>query len=287
MRTSLALPAFLLTFFAHAQTEVRNATYAFAGGVYPTYSVVFADVDADDVEKYMKERLKPISLEMGGKKEIMSIGTRLPEVSADTLRVFVKTEQAGKGTDVTAHVAFRADNAFVGPESPETQREACRSWVYQQALMLKRTIVQEEVEASQKQLDRLQDDLAGLIKDKVHLENALEKSERKTAEDQLEHEQVTGESKLMAQRIGTKRQEMAGAPSEAMTKDFEALEKEQEKLTHKAAKLAEDIADGRKKNEDLQYQIKLNILNQDLKNKEITAQGKVVKDLVLKQAAID
>ncbi len=287
MKTSLTLPALLFAFLAHAQTEVRNTSYAFAGGVYPTFSVAFTDVDAGDVEKYMKERLKPISLDLGGKKEVMSIGTRLPEVSSDTLRVFVKTEQAGKGTDVTAHVAFRVQNAFVGPESGETQREACRSWVYQQALMLKRSLVQEQVETSQKQLDRLQDDLAGLVKDKVRLENAFEKNERKTTEDQQESEQVVGESKLMAERIAAKKQEMAAAPSEALTKDFEALEKEQEKLTHKAAKLAEDIADGRKKSEDLQYQIKLNILNQDLKNKEITAQGKVVKDLVLKQAAID
>lgn len=287
MRTSLALLALLFTFFAQAQTEVRNMSCAFAGGMYPTFSVVFADVDADDVEKYMKERLKPISLDMGGKKEIMSIGTRLPEVSSDTLRVFVKAEQAGKGTNVTAHVAFRVQNAFVGPESDETQREACRKWVYEQALMLKRNIIQEEVEASQKQLDRLQDDLAGSVKDKVRLENALEKNERKTTEDQLESEQVVGEGKLMAERIGTKRQEMAAAPSEALSKDFEALIKEHEKLTHKAAKLAEDIADGKKKSEDLRYQIKLNLLNQDLKSKEITAQGKVVKELVIKQAAID
>lgn len=287
MRSSFSFPAILLTVLVQAQTEVRNTTFAFSGGVYPTFSVVLADIDAGDVEKYMKERLKPISLELGGKKEVMSIGTRLPAVSADTMRVFVKAEQAGKGGDVTTHVAFRLNNAFVGPESGEKERAGCREWVYQQAVMLKKNIAQEKAEEEQKQLDRLQADLADLIKDKVRLENALEKNDRKVADDQREREQVDGEGKLMAERVAAKRQEMNTAPSEQLTKDHESLEKEQEKLTHKAAKLAEDIADGRKKSEELQYEVKLNLLNQDLKNKEIAGQSKVVKEMVEKQAAID
>ena len=287
MRSSFFFLAIHLTALAQAQTEVRNTTFAFSGGQYPTFSVVFADIDAGDVEKYMKERLKPISLELGGKKEVMSIGTRLPAVSADTMRVFVKAEQAGKGGDVTTHVAFRLNNAFVGPESAELERAGCRDWVYQQAVMLKKNIAQEKAEEEQKQLDRLQTDLADLIKDKVRLENALDKNERKVADDQREREQVDGEGKLMAERVAAKRQEMNTAPSEQLTKDHASLEKEQEKLTHKAAKLAEDIADGRKKSEELQYGIKLNLLNQDLKNKEIAGQSKVVKEMVEKQAAID
>ncbi len=287
MRSSLFFLAIHLTALAQAQTEVRNTTFAFSGGQYPTFSVVFADIDAGDVEKYMKERLKPISLELGGKKEIMSIGTRLPAVSGDTMRVFVKAEQAGKGGDVTTHVAFRLNNSFIGPESAEQERTGCRDWVYQQAVMLKKNIAQEKADEEQKRLDHLQSDLAGLIKDKVRLENALEKNDRKVSDDQREREQVDGEGKLMAERVAAKRQEMNTAPSEQLTKDHESLEKEQEKLTHKAAKLAEDIADGRKKSEELQYEIKLNQLNQDLKNKEIAGQSKVVKEMVEKQAAID
>lgn len=287
MRSSLFFLGMHLAALVQAQTEVRNTTFAYSGGVYPAFSVVFADIDAGDVEKYMRERLKPISLELGGKKEVMSIGTRIPAVSADTMRVFVKAEQAGKGGDVTTHVAFRLNNAFVGPESAEKELAGCREWVYQQAVMLKKNIAQEKAEEEQKQLDRLQADLADLIKDKARLENALEKNDRKVADDQREREQVEGEGKLMAERVAAKRQEMNTAPSEQLTKDHESLEKEQEKLTHKAAKLAEDIADGRKKSEELQYGIKLNLLNQDLKNKEIAGQSKVVKEMVEKQATID
>ncbi len=287
MRSSLFFLGMHLAALVQAQTEVRNTTFTYSGGVYPAFSVVFADIDAGDVEKYMRERLKPISLELGGKKEVMSIGTRIPAVSADTMRVFVKAEQAGKGGDVTTHVAFRLNNAFVGPESAEKELAGCREWVYQQAVMLKKNIAQEKAEEEQKRLDRLQADLADLVKDKARLENALEKNDRKVADDQREREQVEGEGKLMAERVAAKRQEMNTAPSEQLTKDHESLEKEQEKLTHKAAKLAEDIADGRKKSEELQYGIKLNLLNQDLKNKEIAGQSRVVKEMVEKQATID
>lgn len=287
MKTSFTLVTLFLTLSALAQTEVREGPHAFADGVYPSYSVVFAGTDDGYVEKFMRDRLKPVSTDMGGKKEVMSSGTRLPEVSNGMMRVFVKAEQAGKGGDVTAHVAFMVNNVFVGPESEEAVRKGCHDWVYQQAVMLKRSIVQDEVESSQKTLDRLHEDLAGLVKDKARLENNLEKNDRKVDDDQREREQVDGESKLMGERVAAKRQQMAAAPSEALTKEFDDLEKEQEKLTHKVAKLTEDIADGRKKSEELQYQIKLNLLEQDLKTKEITAQGKVVKDLVIKQAAMD
>lgn len=287
MRNSLTLLAIGISLLLQAQTEVRNASFTFAGGVYPTYSVVFNGTDKAAVEKWFREQLKPISADMGGKKEVMSIGTRLPEVSSDTLRVFVKGDQPKGGKDVTAHVAFRVNNAFVGPDNDERQREGCRNWMYQNSVMLKKNIAQKDLEAGQKRLAHLEGELAGLVKDKDRAQSSIEKTQHNIVEDEQAKVGAEGEGKIMETTVEAKKQEVATSPSEENTKELQALMKEQEKLKKRAVKLTADIADDKKKIEDLQFQIKQNLSEQDAKAKAIEAQKKVVEELTTKLAGIN
>lgn len=283
----LALLAALVTTLSHGQTEVRNASFTFTGGVYPTYSVVFNGTDAGTVEKWFKDQLKPISADMGGKKEVMSIGTRLPEVSSDTMRVFVRASQLKGSKDVTAHVAFRVNNAFIGPDNEERQREGCRSWMYQNSVMLKKNIAQDHLETERKKLAVLEDELAGLVKEKDRAEHSIEKTQRNINDAGIEKIGTEGESKMMETQVESKRQEVATATTEENNKELQDLLKDQEKLRKKTAKLTEDIADGNKKIDDLQFGIKKNLAAQDAKNKAIDAQRKLVEDLTAKLEAIN
>lgn len=287
MKKPLALLALFSAFAVSAQTQVRNASFTFAGGVYPTYSVVFNGTDKATVEKWFKDQLKPISADMAGKKEVMSIGTRLPEVSSDTMRVFVKADQVKGGKEVTAHVAFRVNMAFVGPDNDERQREGCRDWMYQNSVMLKKNIAQDELEAGRKQLGVLEGELAGLVKEKDRAQNAIEKTENRIMEDEKERIDTEGASKTMETTVDSKKQEVASASTEENTKELQSLLKEQDKLKRKSVKLTESIADGKKKIEDLQFQIKQNLAAQDTKSKAIVSQKKVVEELTAKLAGID
>lgn len=287
MRNSLTLLATVATLVLQAQTEVRNASFAFAGGVYPTYSVVFNGSDKAAAEKWFKDQLRSISADMGGKKEVMSIGTRLPEVSGDTMRVFVKADQPKGSTDVTVHAAFRVNMAFVGPDNEERQREGCRKWMYQNSVMLKKNIAQKELEAGQKRLSNLESDLAGLVKDKDRAQSSIEKTQHKMVKKEKEKVGTEGEGKMMETTAEAKKQDVATSPSEENTKQLQSLMKEQEKLKKKAVKLTEDIADGKKKIEDLQFQIKQNLAEQDTKAKAIEAQKKVMEELTTKLAGVN
>lgn len=287
MRTPSVLFALVTALAANAQTEVRTASYAFAGGVYPTFSVVFTGTDAAGVEKWFKEQLKPISADMGGKKEVMSIGTRLPEVSSDTMRVFVKAVQQKGAKEVTAHVAFRVNNAFVGPDNDERQREGCRSWMYQNSVMLKRQLAQRELDAGQRMQARMEDDLALLVKEKGRAENTIEKTRERIVEYEKERIDTEAASSKMETTVASKQQEVTTAATEENQKELRSLQKEQEKLRKKTAKLTEAIADGRKKVEDLQFAIKQNLSAQDAKAKEIEAQKKVVEELRSKLAKVN
>ena len=287
MRNSLTLLATVATLVLQAQTEVRNASFAFAGGVYPTYSVVFNGSDKAAAEKWFKDQLRSISADMGGKKEVMSIGTRLPEVSGDTMRVFVKADQPKGSTDVTVHAAFRVNMAFVGPDNEERQREGCRKWMYQNSVMLKKNIAQKELEAGQKRLSNLESDLAGLVKDKDRAQSSIEKTQHKMVKKEKEKVGTEGEGKMMETTAEAKKQDVVTSPSEENTKQLQSLMKEQEKLKKKAVKLTEDIADGKKKIEDLQFQIKQNLAEQDTKAKAIEAQKKVMEELTTKLAGVN
>lgn len=287
MKKLFALIACANVFTLFAQTEVRNASYTFAGGVYPTYSVVFTGTDKATVEKWFKDQLKPVSAELGGKKEVMSIGTRLPEVSGDTIRVFVKADQPKGSKDVTAHVAYRVNMAFVGPDNDERQREGCRNWMYQNSVMLKKNIAQKDLEAGQKQLGILEDEMAGLLKEKDRAQNNIEKTQRNIIDAEKDKVGAEGESKIMETTIDAKKQQVATSPTEENTKELQSLMKDQEKLRKKTQKLAQDIEDGKKKVEDLQFQIKQNLAAQDTKGKAIEAQKKVVEELTAKLAGIN
>lgn len=287
MRKHLFHLALVLPLFIHAQTEVRTSSYTFSTGVCPTMSVVLNKAEARQVESWYKDRLKPISADISTKKELMAVGVRLPEVSSDTIRVYVKADQPKKSTDVTLHVAFRVNNAFIGPDSDERQREGCRNWMYQNAVMLKKELAQKEVDAATKALHLLESDLAMLVKEKDRAQNGIEKTQRNKTSDEQEKAATEGESTAMVTRVDAKKQEVASGPTETNTKELQSMLKEQEKLKRRTEKLTKDIESGKKKIEDLQFQIKKNLEDQDAKGRAIEAQKKIVDELTTKLSGIN
>ncbi len=284
MTTFLLLVSSLNVF---SQTIVNNTSFTFSGGVYPTFSVTFNNADAGMVEKWYKTQLKSISADMGGKKEVMSIGTRLPEISSDTIRVFLKADKPKKSADVYLHAAFRVNGTFVGPDSDARQLEGCKSWMYQHAIMLKKELVQKELETTTKQQTILENELAGFVKEKDRAQNSIEKTQANITEDEQEKAEVEGKSTIMVTTVDAKRQEVANGPTEANTKELQDLLKEQTKLTGKSEKLAKNIESGKKKIENLQYQMKKNLADQDAKGKAIDLQKKLVEEVRTKLAGVN
>jgi SMC interacting uncharacterized protein involved in chromosome segregation len=287
MRYLLTLAALSLISGLSAQTAVNNSSFTFPSGVRPTFSVVFTKADAAQVEKWYKDQLKAISSDIGGKKEIIGIGTRLPEVSSDTIRVFLKADQPKKSEDVTLQAAFLVNGTFVGPDSEQRQVEGCRSWMYQRAVMLKKELAQKDLDAANKQLALLQTEQTGLVKEKDRAQSTIEKTQAAIVKDEQEKVAVEGESTALVTRVQAKQQEVGANASEENTKELQALLKEQQKLKSKGEKLTERIADNKKKVEDLQFAIKKNLGEQDAKNKMIEVQKKAVEELTAKLAGIN
>lgn len=283
---TLAVAAFVSTDLS-AQTEVRVSSFGFSTGVYPTFSVNFSNTDAKSVEKYFKDALDRISANVSNKKEVMSIGTRLPEVSSDTIRVFVKADQPKKTMDVVLQVAFRAGGSFIGPDNDKRQVEGCKTWILQQAVMLKKEIAQHEVEDAQKLQQRSENELADLVKEKDRAQNSIEKTQQKSTEAGQEKVQVESDIVTMTTRVDAKKAEVSTTPTESNTKELQSLLKDQEKLKSKSSKLTDQIESAKKKVEDLQYKIKQNIADQEAKGREVDARKKIVEELRMKLANIN
>ena len=143
------------------------------------------------------------------------------------------------------------------------------------------------MEAGQKHLANLESELAGLVKDKDRAQSSIEKTQHNIVEDEQAKVGAEGDGKIMETTVEAKKQEVATSPSEENTKELQSLMKEQEKLKKKAVKLTEDIADGKKKIDDLQFRIKQNLAEQDAKGKAIEAQKKVVEELTTKLGGIN
>jgi hypothetical protein len=281
---------FALVVFAglcQAQTEVRTSSFAFNVGVQPTFSVLFRNADARTVEAWFKDHLKDISAEVSSKKDLVAIGTRLPEVSTDTIRVYVKADQPKKSIDVTLHLAFKVGSAFVGPDSEARQVEGCKAWVYQEAVMLKKMLAQRELDAGTKLQARLEDDLAMLVRENERAQKSIEKTQQNITDDEKAKADTEGELGNMLTKLDSKKQDVANAPSEENTKQLQALVKEQEKLQRKSEKLIKDITNGGRKIEDLRFEIKKNLADQDAKAKAIEAQKLVVESLREKLANVN
>jgi chromosome segregation ATPase len=287
MRIQITHLLIALPLLMHAQTEVQNASWAFSTGVAPAFSVTVPMAETKRAEAFFKARLKVISAEVVQKKEVVATGTRLPEVSSDTLRVLVKAERARRAEETTVYLAFKLGGAFIGPDGEQRQVEGCRSWVYRTTVMLKKELAQEALDAGTKRLKDLENAHAMLVREKDRAQGSIEKTSDRIVKDEREKSTVEGERTAMETRVQAKQSEVNTAPTEANAKELQAMLKEQEKLKRKAEGLGRDIEGGRKKVEDLQADIRKNLEEQEAKAREIDAQKKVVQELTTKLAGVN
>lgn len=285
-RTS-ALLSLLLPLMLCAQTEVRNVSWSYSTGVASAFSATFTGTDAKRVESFYKARLKDISADVSNKKEVVAVGTRILDISGDTLRVLVKADKPKRSEETTVYVAFLLAGRATGPDSDQQQIQGCRDWVYRTAVTLKKELAQEALDAATKHQKDLENALAMLVREKDRAQGSIEKTQDRIVKDEQEKSAVEGERTTLDTRVQAKQTEVSTSPSEANTKELQTLLKEQEKLKRRSENLTKDIEGGRKKIEDLKFAIKKNLQDQEAKGREIAAQKLVVEQLAAKLAGIN
>lgn len=271
---------------AVAQTTVGVGSYAFSDGVHPTFSFVFEGTGEKQVEGHWRDELKRISHAVSWKKEVIGAGALVPQVSPDTVRVLVKAEQRKGSPLLTAHVAILTRDGWVGPGSDAAVFEGARSFVQERSIALKRQLAQQALDAGTRQLGRLRNELATLVRDHERMEQGIKKSLERADEAAREQEHLRREQADLGPRITEQRAINASEPTEENAKELAGLMKQQARLEDRLRKAQDKERGMRKRAEDLAWEVKKNAEDQERKSNEVAAQDKAVEALRARLEAI-
>lgn len=278
---------FTLPFLLSAQTQADVSSFMFSDGVHPTLSVGFVNTDARTVTDFWKSELKGISLKVTDKKEVLGIAARIPTISGDTLRVYLKADQPKNVAMVTVHLAFLTTSGFVGPDSPEREITAAKAYVEQRSVMLKRQIANTTLENGRKQLSALQSDLNGLQRERTRMEENIARTKQKDAEALAEQQRGEAELPILAAKVDHLRNQLQQVPSEESEKQLRSAEREHAKLQDRIRRNGDTSVSAKKKIADLEWEVKKNIKDQEAKQTAITKQEELVKEFERALSAVN
>ncbi len=286
MRNPLLLFLALAVVAARAQSSVQVASFSFSSGIHPTLSFQFEGTDEKYVESWWKDELKRVSQDVTNKKEVVGAAVLLPQISTDTVRVLMKAEQRKGMPFVMAHVAILTRDGWVGPASNAQVFEGAKAYVQQQSTMLRRQLAQQELARGEKGLDKLNNELDNLRRDKERAEASIEKAKQRSAEAVLEQERLRKEQDELAMKVAEQRKDNADEASAEGEKLLADLLKQEARLQDKRRRAGEDELNQKKKAEELAWEVKQNAEAQVRKAAEVTRQEQLVKQLREKLEAI-
>lgn len=262
-----------------AQDPPSFGAFQFSNGVHPTVDATFEGTDQRTVERYWRDELKAISLKTSNKKELTGEAARIPSASPDTLRIMVGVERPKGSIYTTAHLAFLTTAGYVGPDSPDRERNACSEWVQQRTLVLRRQLAQAEVDRQQKLLDNLKRDLDMLRRDQQRAEDNIRRSQQRI--DQSVKDSTEASQQLAAPAVAA-----AGTDSTAQAAATKQHAKEMAKWEDRRKRAGRTHTAMAKRIQDLQWSLKKNSGDQAAKQQQITAQEAAVKSAQEKLQAI-
>lgn len=269
----------LLSGTASAQTTVEVSSFAFSDGVHPTFSFFFEGTDTKYVESYWRDELKKISAGVSSKKEVIGQAAMIPQVSGDTVRVYVKSEQRKNSPNLTAHVAIMTTAGFVGPNSEARVFEGAKAYVQQRSVALRRQLAEQELSLAERGLSKLKNELSDLQRDKERAEANIEKSRQRAAEAVQEQERTRVEADELAPRITALQAELGTSPDKEGAKELSGLIRDKDRAQDRNRKAREEETSMHKKVDELTQAIKKNVEDQARKNEEIAKQGTLVASL--------
>ncbi len=282
---TLLLPL-LLTGTTYAQPVAEASSFSFSDGVHPTFSYFLEGTDVKYVESYWRDELKKVSVSVSSKREVIGHGALIPRISGDTVRVYVKAEQRKNSPNLTAYVAILTTAGFVGPSSDAKVFEEAKAYVERQSTALRRQLAEQELSLAERGLNRLQNELSDLERDKERNEANIEKSRQRAAEAVQEQERTRMETEELGPRITTLQAELGSTPDKEGTKELSGLIRDKDRAQSRNRKAHEEEAAMHRKVDELIRAQAKNAEDQLRKKDEIGRQETLVASLREKLSAI-
>lgn len=269
----------LLQMPLRAQITAEPSSFGFSNGVHPSFSFIFEGTDARYVESYWRDELKKISASVSNKKEVIGAAALIPQVAADTVRVYVKAEQRKGQPSVVAHVAIQTTAGFASPNSEARIYDGGLAFVQQRSTQLRRQLAEQELGLAERGLSKLRNELDDLRREKERAEANIEKSKQRAAEAVSTQERSRQTADELGPRITALQGELGTTPDKEGQKELSALIRDKDRALSDQRKAQDLERDMIKKGDDLVWAIKKNVEDQARKSEEIARQETLVATL--------
>jgi hypothetical protein len=275
-----------LTAFPQENIQVTIKQAQMSKGNYPCYSVKIPQAELKSVQQNWVKKLQE-----GNKikvkevdQELTLIGALKPELTPDSVNIFsllVQTDSA-----VTLNMFIEIDSVFFGPKDDKTDLasdktdNSIRNYIRAFAVEQYKQAVTDELEAQQKILKDLENDLEKLVKEEENLvkensdlENNIEASEREIQE--IDNNLTLKNQEILAHNT-TMQTIVLEADKKAAQDKQKVLEKEKNQLEKSRSKAKDQISDDKSQIEKNEKAIKQSQEDQVLKQGEITTQNELI-----------
>lgn len=183
----------VVLFFAFTAGKTQNITERKVSMSLGSQNAFVADVEGADkkiLEDVFKKTMKEYGKLQENKKarEFFMMATKINKINGSApVDVYAKIEE-GKGM-ATAYLWIDLGGAFAGSSEYQKQSEAIKNFMQDYYYECRRVVVQNELKAEEKNLDKLEKDLAKLKKQNDGYHQDIEKAKQKIAEAEKNIEQ--------------------------------------------------------------------------------------------------
>ncbi len=182
---------FLCSFFPLlASAQVTESVKAMSQGSNNALSVSLADISVSDAEKVWKDFAKTFSSKIKynkKEKEYFVDDASVPSVSPNTIDLYSKAEKVGN--EVAFSVWFDLGGGYLSSASNAAMYSNAVSFMKDYMKEVERFKINEQLKVEMKALDKLNDNLKSLTRDKDGYEKDIKKAEDKITESRAKIEQ--------------------------------------------------------------------------------------------------
>ncbi|MEZ4755918.1 MAG: hypothetical protein R2817_03715 [Flavobacteriales bacterium] len=196
----------------------------------PAYTIAVHEADAGEVIDLWKADMKALSREVTGSKPLRANGVVLTELGTAPVNLAVMAVTEKKSDLSRLTVAFLATDSTAMPAAPEQE-----AYVRSLAVKYNKAIVQKQIDAYQKMLDRSSEKLADAQGDEAKLKQRMSKANNEVAKLKAKRGKVMADNARVQGDISGLEKKFALTND---PKDLQRLTKARQKLAKGESKVA-------------------------------------------------
>lgn len=210
--------AILFTGISAQYIEIKEGSKTMKEGTYNAYTVSLEDITFKEAEEGWKNFMKEYKAKVKHDKKAkihFSDNVQLPSIGSNPIDLYAMIVEDDRDKITTVSVWFDTGNGYVNSIDMEMQSESAEKMVNEFSMKVMKTHADEMLEAEEKQMKNLQEDLKKLDDKSKDLLKDISKAKENILKWEKELEQNEQDQKAKKQEIENQKQNVEKASSKA------------------------------------------------------------------------